>query len=137
MLEFAQVRELALQRKIFWTLFTYTGIRCETVIGVWEWEKAVKQTLVVDLDLAIDNRRSAGNDDLNDALDYQALTERVNQFADTNKFQLIETFAEKLCELVLDEFDTPWLRARVDKGQAVKGVKNVGVIIERGDKPED
>lgn len=112
------------------------GLRCESTVGVWAWEKAIKQTLVLDLDLATDVAKAAKSDDLNDALDYQAVTERIQTFASENTFELIETLAEHIASLVLEEFGTPWVRVKLDKGQAVKGVKNVGVIIERGNKPE-
>ncbi len=108
------------------------GLKCECTIGVWKWEKAIEQTLVLDIDLATDTAKAAANDDLKDALDYQAITERVQSFAKDNAFELIESLAEKLAAIILAEFDTPWVRIKLDKGQAVKGVKNVGVVIERG-----
>jgi dihydroneopterin aldolase len=110
------------------------GLKCECTIGVWEWEKAITQTLVLDIELASDAKKAAENDNLNDALDYQAVTERVQNFAKDNTFELIETLVEKLASLILADFDTPWVRIKLDKGQAVKGVKNVGVIIERGQR---
>ena len=107
------------------------GLTCHCTIGVWEWEKAITQTLVLDIDLASNNSKAAANDDLKDALNYQAVTERVCAFAQDSRFELIETLAEKLADLILTEFETDWVRIKIDKGQAVKGVKNVGVIIER------
>lgn len=108
------------------------GLKCECTIGVWEWEKAITQTLVLDIELATDTAKAAENDDLKDALDYQAVTERIQAYAKDNAFELIETLVERLATLILADFDTPWVRIKLDKGQAVKGVKNVGVIIERG-----
>lgn len=108
------------------------GLKCECTIGVWAWEKAITQTLTLDLELATDTKKAAEQDDLKDALDYQAVTERVQGFAKANTFELIETLVERLAAIILDEFSTPWVRIKLDKGQAVKGVKNVGVIIERG-----
>ncbi len=107
------------------------GLTCECIIGVWEWEKHITQTLVLDIDLATNNVKSAENDDLRDALDYQAIAERVQEFARSNQFELIETLAERLAKLILHEFDTSWVRIKLDKGPAVSGVKHVGVIIER------
>jgi len=112
------------------------GLRCESTVGVWAWEKAIKQTLVLDIDIASDVSKASKNDDLKDALDYQAVTKRIQTFAGENSFDLIETLAERIAALVLEEFGTPWVRVKLDKGQAVKGVKNVGVIIERGSKLE-
>ena len=110
------------------------GLKCECTIGVWEWEKAIIQTLVLDIELATDTARAAENDDLKDALDYQAIAERIQAYAKDNTFELIETLVERLAALILAEFTTSWVRIKLDKGQAVKGVKNVGVIIERGER---
>lgn len=111
------------------------GIKCPCTIGVWEWEKAITQTLVLDIELAADNKKAAQTDDLNDAINYQALTARVQSYAKDNAFKLIETLVERLAEIILAEFDTPWLKIKCDKGQAVAGVAHVGVMIERGVKP--
>ncbi|MGK0375126.1 MAG: dihydroneopterin aldolase [Arenicella sp.] len=110
------------------------GLKCECTIGVWEWEKAITQTLVLDIELAIDAAKAAKNDDLNDALDYQAITQRVQAYAKDNAFELIETLVERIAALILTDFNTAWVRIKLDKGQAVKGVKNVGVIIERSQR---
>jgi len=107
------------------------GLKCECCIGVWQWEKAITQTLTLDIDLGIDNPTASANDDLNDALNYQAIAQRVQNIAKENTFNLIESLVEKLATVILDEFNTDWIRLKLDKGQAVKGVKNVGVIIER------
>lgn len=111
------------------------GLKCECNIGVWNWEKLVAQTLVLDIDVAADVAKVAADDNLEHAIDYQAIAERVQAYASEHRFALIETLAERLAALVLGEFNTTWVRIKVDKGQAVKGTKNVGVIIERGDKP--
>lgn len=98
---------------------------------MWEWEKHITQNLVLDIDLASNNAKAAKNDDLNDALDYQAIAKRVQEFARDNQFELIETLTERLATLILHEFDTNWVRIKLDKGPAVPGVKHVGVIVER------
>lgn len=110
------------------------GLKCECTIGVWEWEKAITQTLILDIELATNAAKAAENDDLKDALDYQEITQRVQTYAKENPFELIETLVERIAALILEEFDTSWVRIKLDKGQAVKGVKNVGVIIERGER---
>ena len=111
------------------------GLKCQCTIGVWEWEKAIQQILTLDVELASDTSKAAINDDLADALDYQAISERIQEYAKDNSFQLIETLIEKLASLIIEEFKTPWVRIKLDKGQAVKGVKSVGVMIERGSRP--
>lgn len=108
------------------------GLKCECTIGVWEWEKAITQTLTLDIELAIDAKKAAENDDLKDTLDYQAVAERVQHYAKDNAFELIETLVERLAQTILSEFETPWVRIKLDKGKAIKGVNNVGVVIERG-----
>ena len=107
-------------------------MQCECVIGVWKWEKKITQTLVLDIDLAADISRAAETDKLEHAINYKQVAERVIEFAQANTFDLIESLVERLAQLILDEFDTPWVRISLDKGGAVKNVKHVGVVIERG-----
>ena len=110
------------------------GLRCEGRIGVHKWEKNTDQVLSIDLDLAIDASKAAQSDDLKDALDYQLVTQRVQSYVVENQFDLIETLAERLSAILLEDFAVSWLRIKVDKGAAVSGAKNVGIILERGDK---
>jgi len=86
---------------------------------------------VLDIDLYTDISAAAASDDLADALDYQALAERVCDFAGNNSFNLIETMVERLAALILDEFDVQKVTIKLDKGQAVDQVKHVGVMVER------
>ncbi len=115
------------------TIFIH-GIQCECVIGVWKWEKAITQTLVLDIDLATDVSAAASSDKLEDTLDYKMIADRVREYAKENQFDLIETLIARLAELILDEFDTNWVRIKLDKGGAVKHVEHVGIIIERGSR---
>ncbi len=108
------------------------GLRAETVIGVYDWERKIRQPLVIDLELASDNRRAASNDRLGDAIDYAAVSSRVLAYVEGSEFQLIETLAERIAELVMTEFAVPWLRLRIDKPGAVAEAETVGVQIERG-----
>lgn len=110
------------------------GLQCECVIGVWEWEKAITQTLVLDIDLATDIRPAASSDDLKDTLDYKKVSDRVIEYAQANQFDLIETLIERLSEVILSEFNVPWVRIKLDKGGAVKHVNHVGILIERGSR---
>lgn len=116
------------------TIFIH-GLHCKCIIGVWAWEKKVQQTLVLDIDLATDISKAASSDDLQDTLDYKKISDRVIAFAQDNQFELIETLIARLADLILTEFDVPWVRIRLDKGGVVKNVKQVGVQIERGTKP--
>ena len=110
------------------------GLQCECVIGVWKWEKAITQTLVLDIDLATDIRPAAASDDLKDTLDYKKVADRVIEYAKANEFDLIETLIERISEVILSEFNVPWVRIKLDKGGAVKGVNHVGILIERGSR---
>lgn len=111
------------------------GLRADAMIGVYEWERTVRQTLVLDLELAADNRRAAGRDRVEDALDYAAVAGRVLAFVEGSDFRLIETLAEQVAELVMREFGVAWLRLRVSKPGAVMQARTVGVAIERGARP--
>lgn len=107
-------------------------LRIDTVIGVFDWERQVKQTLILDLDMGSDIRRAAVSDDLADTLNYKAVAKRVIDFVEHSEFQLVETLAERVAELILSEFGVPWLRLRLNKQGAVRGARDVGVVIERG-----
>ncbi|MBN7797800.1 dihydroneopterin aldolase [Parahaliea mediterranea] len=106
----------------------------DTVIGVYGWERTVRQTLLLDLEMAWDNRPAAAGDELARALDYAAVAERITRFAAGSEFQLIETLAEQVAALVRAEFAVPWLRLRVCKPGAVAAARDVGVLIERGER---
>lgn len=105
-----------------------------TVIGVYDWERSVRQTLLLDLDMAWDNRPAAAGDDLDRALDYAAVSARIVEFAAGSQFRLIETLAEQVAALVMAEFGVAWLRLRVCKPGAVPAARDVGVLIERGER---
>jgi len=102
------------------------------VIGVWEWERRIKQAITIDLDMATDIRHAAETDKLENTLNYKAVAKRLIEFIGDSKFHLVETLADKVAQILMTEFGIPWCRVRIDKGGAVRGAKNVGVVIERG-----
>ena len=108
-------------------------LRIDTVIGVFDWERRVRQTVSLDLDMAADIRRAAESDDIGHTLDYKAVAKRLIAFVGESEFQLVETLAEKVAGILLEEFSIPWVRVRVNKTGAVRGARDVGVVIERGD----
>ena len=110
-------------------------LRIPTVIGVFEWERRVRQTVSIDLDMAADITRGAQSDALDDALDYKAVAKRLINVVEDSRFQLVETLAERVAHLVLEEFGVQWIRVRINKTGAVRGARDVGVIIERGRQP--
>lgn len=111
-------------------------LRVETVIGIWDWERKIRQTVSIDLELAADIRQAAATDNIDDALNYKAVAKRVQQFVGESNFQLVETLAEKIATLILDEFPVPSVQVRVNKPGAIRGARDVGVLIRRS-KHED
>jgi len=107
-------------------------LRIDTVIGIYDWERSIKQTVHIDLELATDIARAAASDQIEDTLNYKAVAKSVIAFVEESSFQLVETLAERVVELVREEFSVPWVRLTLNKGGAVRGAQGVGVIIERG-----
>ena len=110
-------------------------LRIETIIGIYDWEREVKQEVSFDLDMAADIRRAAQTDDIQYALNYKSIAKRIISFIQASEFLLVERMAEEVANIVLVEFSVPWLRLRVSKPGALRGSKDVGIIIERGEKP--
>ena len=113
------------------------ALRVETVIGVYDWERRIRQPVVIDLEMGADVARAAANDDVADTLDYKAVSKRVQQFVGESSFLLVETLTERIAALVLDEFSVPWVRVRLNKVGALRGAAGVGIVVERGRKPEE
>ncbi len=110
-------------------------LKIDAVIGIFEWERRVRQTITLDLDMAADIRKAAASDSIADTLDYKAVSKRLIDFVGHSEFHLVETIAERVADIVLTEFNVAWLRVRVNKKGAVRGAMDVGVIIERGERP--
>ncbi|MBI3897600.1 MAG: dihydroneopterin aldolase [Gammaproteobacteria bacterium] len=109
--------------------------KVDCVIGVFDWERRIRQTITLDLDLAADVARAARTDRLEDTLDYKAITQRLHQYVSASEFQLIETLAERIAEILLNEFHVPWVRLRLNKKGALRQATDVGIVIERGRQP--
>ena len=109
-------------------------LRIESISGIYDWERTVRQTISLDLEMGTDIRRSAKTDAIEDTLNYKAVAKRLIAFVGDSEYQLVETLAEKIAEIVLHEFDVPWLKLTVHKPGAVRGSRDVGVIIERGEQ---
>lgn len=110
-----------------------SDLKVDTVIGIFDWERRIRQTVSLDLEMATDIRRAAASDQIDDALDYKAIGKRVIAFIEGSEFQLVETLAERVAELVREEFGVKWLKLRLSKPGALRGSRDVGVIIERGE----
>lgn len=107
-------------------------LKVDTIIGIFDWERRVRQTISLDLEMATDIRKAAASDTIEDTLDYKAVAKRLIQFVEDSRFQLVETLAEQLANIVMAEFAIPWMRLRINKKGAIRGARDVGVIIERG-----
>jgi len=110
-------------------------LQIETVIGIYDWERKIRQTVSLDIEMATDIGRAAVSDNIDDALSYKTVAKRVIEFVEASEYELVEALAEKICAIILDEFSVPWVKLTLHKPGAVRGSKSVGVIIERGDKP--
>jgi dihydroneopterin aldolase len=106
-------------------------LRIDTVIGIYDWERRTRQTVILDIEIGTDITKSAKSDAIEDTLNYKAVAKRILSFVEGSNFQLIETLAERVADILLREFNVPWLRLSVNKQGAVRGVRDVGVIIER------
>ena len=111
-----------------------TDLRVETVIGIYDWEKAIRQTVAVDLEMGTNIRDAAATDDIEKTLNYKAISKRLTSHIEQSKVELIETLAEQIAAILRDEFGVLWVRVTLHKPGAITGAADVGVIIERGDR---
>lgn len=107
------------------------GLSVECIIGFIDWERRVKQTVVVDLEIPVDCRRAARTDEVAETVDYKAVAKRVIAFVEESDFKLVETLAHRMAMLVLEEFSLQWVRISVNKPGAIRGSRDVGVCVER------
>ena len=106
-------------------------LEVEAIIGIWDWEREVKQKVAIDLEMATDIKKAAASDSIADTLDYKNVAKRLIAFVGDSQFQLVETLSERIAEIVVMEFDVPWVKVTVNKPGAIRGSKDVGIIIER------
>ena len=110
-------------------------LRADATIGVWDWERRIRQTLIFDLELGTDTRAAGASDDLRDTIDYKAVADLVSGIAGTTEYQLIEALGEHIARDLLNDFNVTWLRLKITKQGVVRGVRDVGIVIERGTRP--
>lgn len=110
-------------------------LRIDTIIGIYDWERQVRQTVSIDLEMATDIRQAAATDDIQYALNYKAVSKRLIAYVENRNALLVETLAEELAGLIREEFNVSWLRLRLSKPGAVRGARDVGLVIERGQLP--
>jgi dihydroneopterin aldolase len=111
-------------------------LEINATIGIFEWEKRIKQKVRIDLEMATDIAMAAASDAIEDTLDYKAISKRVIQFVEESRYELIETLIEKVSEIILKEFNISWVRLTISKPGAVRGSRDVGITIERGERTD-
>ena len=107
------------------------GLEIEALIGIYDWERRIRQPLVFDIEMAFDNRVPAASDAIADTLNYKAVSKRVIQYVAGSEFGLVETLAERVAAIILEEFGVARVRLKLSKPGAVRGARAVGVMIER------
>jgi dihydroneopterin aldolase len=107
------------------------GLTAQCIIGFIDWERRVKQTVVLDIELPVDCRQASLTDEVADTLDYKKVAKRVLAFVEASEFQLVETLAHRLALLILEEFAVEWVRIALNKPGAIRSSRDVGVVIER------
>ena len=107
-------------------------LKVETLIGVYEWERRVPQTLQIDLEIALPSSRACETDDINDALNYADIVRDIQRALNSRHFNLLEALAEQIAQMLLNDFKSPWVKVSVAKLNAIRGSRMVGISIERG-----
>jgi dihydroneopterin aldolase len=108
-----------------------SALSVECVVGIWEWERRVKQTVIIDLEMAADIRKAASTDHIDDTIDYKKVAKRLLAFVGDSQFHLVETLTERIAELIVTEFGVAWVKVRLNKRGAIRGARDVGIEIER------
>ncbi len=108
------------------------ALKTEAIIGIFDWERQVKQTVIVDIEIGVDVTKAALSDSIDDTLNYKRVAKRVLTFVEASKFHLVETLAEHVAMLILEDFGIAWVRLSLSKPGAIRSSRDVGVIIERG-----
>ena len=107
------------------------ALKTETIVGIFDWERQVKQTVVLDIEFSADIRKAALSDSIDDTLNYKRVAKRVLGFIEESSFHLVETLAEHVAMLILEEFAVSWVRVALSKPGAIRSSRDVGVTLER------
>jgi len=108
-----------------------SGLTTECIIGIWDWERKIKQKVVIDLEMAADIRKAASSDSIEDTLDYDSVSQRLLQFVSDSQFRLVETLTDRIAQIIITEFGVSWVRVKLNKPGAVRASRDVGIRIER------
>jgi dihydroneopterin aldolase len=110
------------------------GLEIETIIGIYDWERETKQTVVLDIEMTFDIQKAAETDDIQYTLDYKTVSKRIISFVEESRFLLVEKLITEIANIVRNEFNVPWVKITLNKKGAIRGASDVGIVIERGEK---
>jgi 7,8-dihydroneopterin aldolase/epimerase/oxygenase len=110
------------------------GLEIETIIGIYNWERETKQKVILDIEMAFDIQKAAETDDIQYTLDYKTVSKRLIYFVETSQFLLVEKLISEIANIIRNEFNVPWVKITLNKKGAIRGARDVGIIIERGEK---
>jgi dihydroneopterin aldolase len=108
-----------------------SALSVECIVGIWDWERRVKQTVIIDVEMAADIRRAALTDHIDDTIDYKRVAKRLLAFVGESQYQLVETLTEAIARVIVTEFGVSWVKVRLNKRGAIRGARDVGIEIER------
>jgi dihydroneopterin aldolase len=106
-------------------------LRTECIVGIWEWERQVKQAVVLDIEMGCDVRKAAQTDKIEDTIDYKKVSKRLLTFVGESQFELVETLTENIARIIVTEFAVSWVKVRLNKQGAIRNSQDVGIMIER------
>ncbi|ASJ71176.1 dihydroneopterin aldolase [Granulosicoccus antarcticus] len=112
-----------------------TNLQVETIIGIYDWERTTRQRVVLDLEMSADIAKAAQTENVESTLNYKVLSDQLINFIENSEFQLVETLAERVTEIIRNDFCVQWVKLTLHKPDALAGNTDVGVIIERGERP--
>ena len=110
------------------------GLEIETIIGIYDWERETKQTVALDIEMAFDIQKAAETDDILYTLDYKTVSKRIISYVEESNFFLVEKLISEIANIIINEFNVPWVKITLNKKGAIRGASDVGIIIERGEK---
>jgi dihydroneopterin aldolase len=110
------------------------GLEIQTIIGIYDWERETKQTIILDIEMAFDISKAAETDDIQYTLDYKTVSKRIISFVENSHFFLVEKLIVEIANILRDEFNVPWVKITLNKKGAIRGASDVGIMIERGEK---
>ncbi len=110
------------------------NLEASAILGIYDWERETKQTIILDIEMAFDIKKAAETDDIQHTLDYKSVSERIVSFVEQSNYFLVEKLIEEISKVLLTEFNTPWVKITLNKIGAISRAKDVGIIIERGTK---